>query len=97
MEAKRQGAGDVVIGIDVGGSTTKIVGFRRTAAGAPALIEPLFVRATDPITSIYGAFGRFTVENGLTLPDIDRIMMTGVGSSYMSAPIYSLDCRTCLL
>ena len=36
MEAKRQGAGDVVIGIDVGGSTTKIVGFRRTAAGAPA-------------------------------------------------------------
>ena len=94
MEAKRQGAGDVVIGIDVGGSTTKIVGFRRTAAGAPALIEPLFVRATDPITSIYGAFGRFTVENGLTLPDIDRIMMTGVGSSYMSAPIYSLDCRT---
>ena len=68
MEAKRQGAGDVVIGIDVGGSTTKIVGFRRTAAGAPALIEPLFVRATDPITSIYGAFGRFTVENGLTLP-----------------------------
>ena len=94
MEAKRQGAGDVVIGIDVGGSTTKIVGFRRTAAGAPALIEPLFVRATDPITSIYGAFGRFTVENGLTLPDIGRIMMTGVGSSYMSAPIYSLDCRT---
>lgn len=94
MEAKRQGTGDVVIGIDVGGSTTKIVGFRRTAAGAPALIEPLFVRATDPITSIYGAFGRFTVENGLTLPDIDRIMMTGVGSSYMSAPIYSLDCRT---
>ena len=85
MEAKRQGAGDVVIGIDVGGSTTKIVGFRRTTAGAPALIEPLFVRATDPITSIYGAFGRFTVENGLTLPDIDRIMMTGVGSSYMSA------------
>lgn len=83
----------VVIGIDVGGSTTKIVGFREGREGKPALIDPLFVRATDPITSIYGAFGRFTLENGLSLDDIDRVMMTGVGSSYMSSPIYSLDCR----
>lgn len=83
----------VVIGIDVGGSTTKIVGFRAGREGKQALIDPLFVRATDPITSIYGAFGRFTLENGLSLDDIDRVMMTGVGSSYMSSPIYSLDCR----
>ena len=49
----------VVIGIDVGGSTTKIVGFREEA-GKRELIGPMFVRATDPITSIYGAFGKFT-------------------------------------
>ncbi len=94
METGQQAAGNVVIGIDVGGSTTKIVGFRRERNGAPILIDPLFVRATDPITSIYGAFGRFTVENSLSLSDIDRVMMTGVGSSYMSSPIYSLNCRT---
>ena len=66
----------VVIGIDVGGSTTKIVGFKREADGY-SLVHPLFVRATDPITSIYGAFGRFTNENDLSLDDIERVVMTG--------------------
>ena len=82
----------VVVGIDVGGSTTKIVGFRRDA-GSETLIAPLFVQATDPITSIYGAFGRFTMENGLSLDDIDKVMMTGGGSSFRSQPIYSLPCN----
>ena len=79
-----------VIGIDVGGSTTKIVGF----APDGKLIDPMFVRATDPITSVYGAFGKFTLENGLALDDIDRIMMTGAGSAFVSSPIYSLPCHS---
>ena len=81
----------VVIGIDVGGSTTKIVGFR-TANNQKRgdLIQPLFVRATDPLTSIYGAFGKFTDVNGLSLSDVDRVMMTGVGSSAISRGIYDL-------
>ena len=86
--------GSVVLGIDVGGSTTKIVGFRREADGTRTLMPPLFVRATDPITSIYGALGRYTAENHLSLSDIRRIMTTGVGSSYLTAPIYSLECRS---
>lgn len=80
----------VVIGIDVGGSTTKIVGFDRNGA----LIEPLMVRATDPVTSIYGGFGRFTSENALPLAEIERVAVTGVGSSYVGEPIYGLDCVT---
>ena len=82
----------VVVGIDVGGSTTKIVGFRRGENGEETLIAPLFVQATDPITSIYGAFGRFTMENELALTDIDKVMMTGGGSSFRSQPIYTLPC-----
>ncbi len=81
-----------VIGIDVGGSTTKIVGFRDNGK-KPQLIEPQFVRANDPITSVYGAFGKFTSENGLALSDIDRVMMTGAGSSFVTSPIYGLDCQ----
>ncbi len=81
-----------VIGIDVGGSTTKIVGFR-TENGQRSLIEPQFVRATDAITSVYGAFGKFTMQNGLSLSDIDCVLITGVGSSFMDQPIYSLNCR----
>ena len=83
-----------VIGIDVGGSMTKIVGFKINDNGSNELISPLFVRATDPITSIYGAFGKFTAENSLALADIDRVMITGVGATHMQQPIYSLDCHT---
>lgn len=83
-----------VIGIDVGGSTTKIVGFRQIGGRERQLISPFLVRATDPITSIYGAFGKFTAQNGLALGDIDKVMVTGVGATHMQQPIYSLDCRT---
>ncbi|MBQ3640099.1 MAG: pantothenate kinase [Clostridia bacterium] len=82
-----------VIGIDVGGTTTKIVGFRKTDDREPELIAPQFVRATDPLTSVYGAFGKFTAQNGLELSDIDRILTTGAGSTFVTKPIYNLDCR----
>ena len=79
-----------VVGIDVGGSTTKIVGF----APGGKLLSPIFVQATDPVTSIYGAFGRFTLENGLSLDEIDRIMMTGAGSKAIQSPIYNRECKS---
>lgn len=82
-----------VIGIDVGGSTTKIVGFKIDENGR-SLISPFLVKATDPITSIYGAFGKFTSENGLAISDIDRIMVTGVGASYLKDSIYGLNCHS---
>ena len=85
--------GKTVLGIDVGGSATKIVGFREKN-GKRELISPQFVMANDPLTSIYGAFGKFTMENGLSLGDIDRVMMTGVGSTFAEKPLYEgLDCR----
>ena len=81
-----------VIGIDVGGSTTKIVGFRKDGVRIE-MIQPQFVRAADPITSVYGAFGRFTSQNGLELSDIDCVMMTGVGSTCVQQGIWSVECR----
>ncbi len=83
-----------VIGIDVGGTTTKIVGFRKDQNGDRELIAPQFVRATDPLTSIYGAFGKFTAENGLELSDIEKILMTGAGSSVITNGIYNLKCTS---
>ena len=81
-----------IIGIDVGGSTTKIVGFD-VSGDSPKLIPPMLVMATDQLTSIYGAFGKFTLENEIALTDIDSILMTGVGADYINEPIYSLKCR----
>ena len=82
----------VIIGIDVGGSTTKIVGFR-LENGERRLVEPQFVRANDPITATYGAFGKFTDENGISIKEIDKIMMTGVGSSFVKRDLYGLNCE----
>ena len=81
----------VIIGIDVGGSTTKIVGFRQDGEKRE-LIEPQFVRANDPVTSTYGAFGKFTDENRISIKEIDKILMTGVGSSFVKRDLYGLDC-----
>lgn len=82
---------NVIIGIDVGGSTTKIVGFDVTS-GSKTLIEPIFVKATDPVTSTFGAFGKFLDENDLSLSDIERVMITGAGSSFITKPLYGLPC-----
>lgn len=81
----------VVIGIDVGGSTTKIVGFKTDSCGKE-LITPQVIKANDPITSIYGAFGKFTDENNIPLSSIDNIMMTGVGSAFVEKGLYGLKC-----
>lgn len=79
----------VIIGIDVGGSTTKIVGFDKSGE----LIAPIAVKAADPITSIYGAFGKFTDTNSLELSQIEKVLVTGVGSSYLNKSLYGLECR----
>ena len=79
-----------VIGIDVGGSTTKIVGY--TDEGK--LISVLKVEAADPLTSAYGALGKFINENGLSLADVKQIILTGVGSSLFKKEVYGIPTAT---
>ena len=81
-----------IIGIDVGGSTTKIVGFRSDGSSWE-LVEPQIVKANDPVTATYGAFGKFTDENNLKFSDIEKVYMTGVGSSYIRKNLYGLSCE----
>lgn len=76
----------VIIGIDVGGSTTKIVGY--TAQNK--LISMLKVEAADPLTSAYGALGKFINENNLALTDVKQIILTGVGSALFQQKIYGI-------
>lgn len=76
----------IIIGIDVGISTTKIVGVDNTGN----VISPLRIKATDPVTSLYGAFGKYLYDNNIQLNDVERVMLTGVGSAYINSPIYGL-------
>lgn len=76
------------IGIDIGGSTTKIVGM-----DGDRMVTPLRVRADDPVTSAYGAFGKFLAENKMAIEQIDNVMFTGVGSAFVQEGIYGIASR----
>ena len=54
--------GKYIIGIDIGGSTTKIVGLQDGS-----LVNPFMAKASDPVTSAYGAFGKYLNDNGLSI------------------------------
>lgn len=75
----------IIIGIDVGISTTKIVGIKNNKVSAPIRIT-----AADPITSLYGAFGKYLHDNDIELKDVEHVMLTGVGAAYIDQPIYGL-------
>ncbi len=76
----------IIVGIDVGGSTTKIVGF-----DSGRLLEPVLVKANDPIASVYGGFGKFTTDNKINLSSIEKVMVTGVGASFLGDNIYGIE------
>ena len=80
---------DVILGIDIGGSTTKIVGLRTDGT----VISMLRVRAEDQVTSLYGALGNYLTSNCLTLQDVRRVVLTGVGASYVEGDIFGLPTR----
>ena len=75
----------ISIGIDVGISTTKIVGLREGK-----VVKPMRIKATDPVTSLYGAFGKYLYDNKIGLSDIDKVLLTGVGAAYINKPVYGL-------
>ena len=73
----------MIVGIDVGGSTTKIIGVEDGK-----IKSPLFITAADPVTSLFGAFGKYMYDNQIELEDIEQVMLTGVGSAYINTPLY---------
>lgn len=75
----------IIIGIDVGISTTKIVGLREKR-----VLSPIRITAADPVTSLYGAFGKYLHDNNIDLKDVEQVMLTGVGAAYINDNIYGL-------
>ena len=75
----------IILGIDVGGSTTKIVGLSNGA-----LVGMLQVKAADQITSMYGAIGNFLREHGIQLGEVSTVALTGVGASFFDEPVYGI-------
>lgn len=77
------------LGIDIGGSTTKVAGFSNEGN----MVGTLKVSAEDPLTCTYGALGRFMSEHGLALTDLSRITLTGVGASFVEGPLWGIPTK----
>ena len=75
----------IVVGIDIGGSTTKIAGFDKGK-----MLKPVQISANNAIASLFGAFGKFLYDNHLNLDDIQQVNLTGVGCAGVEQPIYGL-------
>lgn len=76
----------VILGIDVGGSTTKIVGYNDQGEW----IGALQVKAADQITSLYGSIGNFTHLYNIPIKAVSKVVITGVGASLISGNIYDI-------
>lgn len=80
----------LIVGLDIGGTTTKIIGNEDSN-----LVGFVQVTASDPLTSASGALGRFLNVIGKKLEDIDQIRATGVGASHLDGDIFG--CQTVIL
>lgn len=69
----------MVIGIDVGGSIIKIIGVDKEG-----IKYFMIVKVEDFIILLFGVFGKYIYDNGISLNDIDKVMLIGVGSVYVN-------------
>ncbi len=78
----------MILGIDIGGSTTDIIGFKDNE-----VCGFLNVEASDPLTSAAGALGKYINKHDLNLENIDHVAITGVGASYVNKDLFHLETR----
>ena len=75
----------IKVGLDIGGSTTKIVGMKDGK-----IIAREIVRAADPVTSAFGAVGKLINDHSISVNDIEQINITGVDLGYPQAPNFGI-------
>jgi len=82
----KRGVLEMILGIDIGGSTTDIVALKNYE-----IFDLFTVEASDPTTSAYGALGKMLTKNRLGIDDIEKIAITGVGSSFIDKTIFGIE------
>ena len=78
----------LIIGLDIGGSTTKLVGMR-----SGSIVYKFISQHKDPVAAVYGAIGKLINDLDLPLTEIDQINMTGVGSGFSTTPILGIETK----
>lgn len=75
----------MIIGIDIGSTTTKAVAIKKGV-----VIRTVKTRAYDAITSATGALGKMLVESNLSFSAVEKIVVTGVGSLFIKDKIFGI-------
>ena len=75
----------MVIGIDIGSTTTKVASLDSNNE-----IIKTKTKAVDAITSATGAFGKMIMENHFKLENIEKINITGAGASKISGNLFGI-------
>ena len=75
----------MIIGIDIGSTTTKAVSLE-----SGRVVKRIKTKAIDAVTSAAGAFGKLMLENGIKMPEIRKIMITGAGATKIEGALFGI-------
>jgi type II pantothenate kinase len=78
----------LIIGINIGRTTTCLVGY-----DGESIINPITVKADDPIASAAGALGKFLSERKCEPRDIECIALAGTGSEIIGDNLLGFPVR----
>jgi len=75
----------MIIGIDIGSTTTKAVSIEDGK-----VTRKIKTKALDAVTSATGALGKIVLENGIQINTIEKIVITGAGASKINNDIFGI-------
>ena len=75
----------MIIGIDIGSTTTKAVSIEDGK-----VTRKIKTKALDAVTSAAGALGKIVLENEIQINNIEKIKITGAGSSKIKNDIFGI-------
>jgi type II pantothenate kinase len=75
----------MIIGIDIGSTTTKAI-----ALQSQTVLNKIKTRAFDAVTSATGVLGKLTIEQGIEIKEIEKIIITGAGASRIHKNIFNI-------
>jgi type II pantothenate kinase len=75
----------LIIGIDIGATTTKAVSIEDGK-----LIRKVKIKASDEVTAATGAFGKIVLDNGIDIGVVKEIRITGAGAAKIKGDIFGI-------
>jgi len=81
---------NLIIGIDIGSTTTKAITIEDGKLTRQIKTKASYLWNADAVTSAAGAFGKIVLENGIKIDEIEKIKITGAGASRINNDIFGI-------